>query len=555
MNDSKHLDNSAHAGPGRGRTSLGTKRQCGPRRNVFWVLMGLFLVTYGLVAFNSGAKVSPSLNGTGDPAGVTSSIIAQASQGVDLRGTREVQQVLPVWTRVMASLSSSRYAFGLDGIMETELYYYTMSAIRRTVLSTHMMLGLVLMSCGFLQFWPWFRRRYPKVHRRVGFVYIGAAYASMFMSGTHLLATGIANTFDHFVFHVGLWMLLVGVVVSVTMATIAIARGDVVRHAGWQALGFGFLLTAPLQRLDWLVLSMVAGNRSFNEMNILVNVLLFVQAALCGYALFALNRPSIARQTGGTLWGPARSRASQLMFVGLTAVWVLPALVAGTPAAFTSAQRLMPPEALTWLAQHVSGLSLRVFAGVVPALAGSAWLLSRAIHEGRRVSPRLAGLTASSATVAGVLSLTWAYQLGLPSHDRSLAGGGFAAFAAVLLLFAGLFLRAYRCGAIEKTQEWLQFLLLFSSAPGLFVVGLWLMDASSAVPMPYRADGDGYELAVAFALVSPVTTGHLLSMSSGEKRGAVAAARSRHIPVHAATTLESGLCSARRGRPDPPPSR
>lgn len=41
------------------------------------------------------------------------------------------------------------------------------------------------------------------------------------------------------------------------------------------------------------------------------------------------------------------------------------------------------------------------------------------------------------------------------------------------------------------------------------------MDASLAVPMPYRADGDGYELAVAFALVSPVITGHLLSMSSG----------------------------------------
>ena len=276
-------------------------RMAGALRRWIWPLIGLVLIGYGLLAFNAGTTLSPATGRTDNGAEVARYVLDQTRQGVDMIGTEEVSQVVPDWANLMARLSSSDYAYGDDGLQDTQIYYFSMPESRRTVLSTHMMLGMVLMTAGFLQFWPAFRRRFRKTHRLLGAVYVLAAFASMTLSGIHLVNSGIANTFNTFVFHVGLWVMLVGVVVSVSMAGIALLRKDIARHLGWQALGFGFLLTAPLQRIDWLALSTVAGDASFNEMNILVNTILFVQATLAGYWLFRVNRGSSPLRASATL--------------------------------------------------------------------------------------------------------------------------------------------------------------------------------------------------------------------------------------------------------------
>ena len=87
-----------------------------------------------------------------------------------------------------------------------------------------MMLGSVLMVCGILQFWPSFRKKYPKAHRMIGGIYIVAALLSMSMSMYHLIHTGADKTYGEFTFFFGLWMLAIGVVLSIALATYYIKK-------------------------------------------------------------------------------------------------------------------------------------------------------------------------------------------------------------------------------------------------------------------------------------------------------------------------------------------
>lgn len=483
-----------------------------------WPLLGLVLVGYGLIAFNAGSTLSPALNSAENPGATTAYILEQASNGVDMTGTAEVQQVIPGWVNLMAQLSSSAFAYGDDGLLETELYYYSMSDSRRTVLSTHMMLGLVLMATGFLQFWPAFRRRFRKTHRVLGVVYVLAAFTSMTMSGIHLVNTGVANTYDNYVFHVGLWIMLVGVVVSLSMAGLAILRRDIARHLGWQALGFGFLMTAPLQRIDWLALSTVAGETSFNEMNMLVNTVLFAQAILAGYALFRLNRDSspVRRDAvaGVTPMSANAVRVVYLVLAALALLTLLPALTVTPLADLTMMQRMVPASALAWLSAVVGGATGMLFSAATAALLLSGFAQLRALRAGNVVSR--AAVMVTSALVVGVMALVWAWQLGMPSHAHSIAGGAFAVLGTCILFFLERYLQARRKGQQGKALEWLQFLLLSALSPALMLVNLWLFDVTSAVPQPYLGNGDGYELASIGALFTPLLAGFLLSVYSRE---------------------------------------
>ena len=495
-------------------------RMAGALRRWIWPLIGVVLIGYGLLAFNAGTTLSPATGRTDNGAEVARYVLDQTRQGVDMIGTEEVSQVVPAWANLMARLSSSDYAYGDDGLQDTQIYYFSMPESRRTVLSTHMMLGMVLMTAGFLQFWPAFRRRFRKTHRLLGAVYVLAAFASMTLSGIHLVNSGIANTFNTFVFHVGLWVMLVGVVVSVSMAGIALLRKDIARHLGWQALGFGFLMTAPLQRIDWLALSTVAGDASFNEMNILVNTILFVQATLAGYWLFRVNRGSSPLRASATLALKPISllmqRSGYVLLAALALVWLLPAMTLASLADLPVVERMVPVAPLSWLTDVIDGGTLMLFAVAVTALMLTAWTQLANLRNGIESKPMTTQVLRISAVIAAALSLYWGYQLGMPSHAHSVAGGGFALLGLLLTFFLLQLGKAQRQGERGKAVEWLQFLLLSATTPALLLINLWLLDLTAAVPSLYLGKGAGYELATISAVFTPVLIGFLLSVYSAE---------------------------------------
>ncbi|MCD8523817.1 MAG: DUF2306 domain-containing protein [Saccharospirillaceae bacterium] len=485
-----------------------------------WPLIGALLLAYGALAFNSGLTLSPLSNHSDNPAETATTVLQQASSGVDMRGSPEVQNVVPAWVNLMAHISSSEYAYGADGISDTNIYYFSMPEARRHVLSTHMMLGLVLMVAGFLQFWPGFRRRYRKAHRLIGVAYILAAFVSMGMSGHHLINSGIANTYNTFVFHIGLWIMLVGVLVSLTMAGIALLRKDIARHLGWQALGFGFLLTAPLQRMDWLLLSGIADGVSFNEMNILVNTILFAQATLAGFGLFWLNRASSPLRNNAALTLRPLNRPLQWVGYGVillsALVLMLPMIMGVSVADIGWMQRMVPAMPLAWLAALLDTAWLPLFGLLLTVLLASAWVQWVAARAGVETSATLPRITLISLLAVVSMLFYAAYQLGMPTHARSSAGAGFAVMGALLLVFGLLLQRAIAHAERGKVVESLQMVLLCATAPLLLVMNGLLFDLIGAVPAEYLARSAAYEMAVIGALFVPLLAGGLLSVYSAE---------------------------------------
>lgn len=484
-----------------------------------WIAVGMLLIGYGLFAFNAGSTISPLTNKAADNVTISTQIMQQASNGVDVRGSEEVLQTIPGWWNFMASISSSEYVYGEDSLMVTQIYYHAMADSRRTILSTHMMLGMVLMTAGFFQFWPAFRRRYRKAHRVTGVVYVVAAFASMTMSGIHLVNTGIANTYDTYAFHVGLWMMLVGVIFSISMAGIAIFRKKVAQHMGWQAVGFGFLLTAPFQRADWIMLAPFAGDLSFNEMNAVVNAILFVQVTLIAYVLFLLNRGSSPLRLPQVSLTPM-STGSFRFGLGVLSVislfLILTVFTVNSLAEVALLQRMIPNQALALLASEVSGFSIMLFALGIAALMISSWYKLNALRSGQTENALSNYAIYASGTVAGLVSILWAFNLGMPTHEHGVAGAGFFVLGLLFILFLGMFIRMLRKQQWGKAVEWLQFLILTSIAPALFAVSLWILDRFSLVPEPYLSQAAGYELAAIVAVFIPVLSGFILSIYSDE---------------------------------------
>jgi len=351
-------------------------------------------------------------------------------------------------------------------------------------------------------------------------VYVLAAFASMTLSGIHLVNSGIANTFNTYVFHVGLWVMLVGVVVSVSMAGLALLRKDIARHLGWQALGFGFLMTAPLQRIDWLALSTLAGDASFNEMNTLVNTILFVQATLAGYWLFRVNRGSSPLRASATLALTPISllmqRSGYVLLAALALVWLLPSITLGSLADLSVVERMVPVAPLSWLTGVVDGGWLMLFAFALTVLMLAAWTQLITLRNGIESHAMVTQLIRVSAVIAATLALYWGYQLGMPSHAHSVAGGGFALLGLLLVFFLLQLSKAQRQREQGKAVEWLQFLLLSATTPALLLINVWLLDLTGAVPPLYLGKGAGYELATISALFTPVLIGFLLSVYSAE---------------------------------------
>ena len=482
-----------------------------------WPIIGLILISYGLLAFNSGTTLSSITNHAQNNEEVAIYIRDQANSGTDMTGTAEAKQVMPAWANLMAEFSSSSYAYGDDGLQETQIYYFSMPEDRRNVLSTHMMLGAVLMITGFLQFWPAFRRRYRKAHRFTGIIYILAAFSSMILSGIHLVNSGVANTFNTYVFHVGLWIMLVGVLFSISMAAVALLRKDIARHLGWQALGFGFLLTAPLQRIDWLFFSTMAGDASFNEMNILVNTILFVQATMGGMLLFWLNRGSSPLKSVVEL-SPFTTTVKSIGYISIAAIsliWLVPNLVFDSLKNIAFVDRTISDSALTWLVNIIDDESL-IFSFAMTVLLFSAWNQLIALRNTERKPVLSRYLTSVSAIAMAAISFNWAYQLGISSHEYSVAGVGFATLGVLIVCFLLLLTNAHRKNEIGKAVESLQFLLLIATAPSLLLTNLWLIDTVNFIPNEYLIKNAAYEIATISATFTPFFIGCLLSIYSSE---------------------------------------
>ncbi|WP_327303738.1 DUF2306 domain-containing protein [Streptomyces sp. NBC_01298] len=133
-------------------------------------------------------------------------------------------------------------------------------------LVVHSVLGGALMLLGPVQLLSAVRRR-PRLHRAAGVVFAVTVYASMAGAAVYLVRTAPEDAFSGPTFWIALAAILVGTTLSVTFGILAALGRFPDLHQRWMLLCYGYLMTAPLLRLEWGALPRLLPGLSMEEIN------------------------------------------------------------------------------------------------------------------------------------------------------------------------------------------------------------------------------------------------------------------------------------------------
>ncbi|MFC5911044.1 DUF2306 domain-containing protein [Streptacidiphilus monticola] len=288
-------------------------------------------------------------------------------------------------------------------------------------LLVHTVLGAVLMLLGPLQLLSAVRRRI-RLHRTLGVVFAATVYASMGGAAVYLVRTRPEDAFSGAAFWIVLATILLGTVLSATYGILAAVTGRPDLHQRWMLLCYGFLMTAPLLRVEWAVLPLLLPGQPMAEVNrvaIMHLGTLVAFGALC--ASRAFDRRSRVAGVGGS-WVP-RPVLALLQAAGAGAlVWIGYSFAQHG----SSGHRMLVGYLLPYAAVYAV-LVLRMRSA---ARAGRPW----AAEEWRL---HLAALCAAPAFSVGAV-LVFRQALGLDELTALSAGvaigGGMLAFAATTVV-------------------------------------------------------------------------------------------------------------------------
>ena len=491
-------------------------------RTTLWLLFAAFLTFYAVLVVQAGFHNLPSNSGPENIAKLAE-IEAKGDQRVPYSEVADqAREVFPWWNQLMARAGGTYYGFGSNGGTEILRYYASMEPADKSVLSVHMALGGACLVLGVFQFWPAFRRNYRKAHRAMGGLYILAAYTMVAASAYHLVHTSIENTFQGFAFHLQLWFLVISTTITQTLAIYHIKKRNFALHFGFQAYTFAAFLSAPLQRLDWVVLGTVWPHLSHGEVNNMVNLAGFWQCLLAAYVIYVWNRESSPLRPQPALQ-PVKAAGEVRFF------WMLALAGAATTVAlfliwpglgqWHVARSIVPATTLAAEAALLADSTLQnvVFtAATCAAILSGMWLLMNDATSwlARRVFY-------VGAVVSSLIQLTWGWQLGEPNL-KVIAGGGFYYISGIsLLAFALLALWAERRGREALWRELMVYGVNFAFAPALLLWMHAIWYALGVIPQQYIDLGHGYILAAGGAILSPTLHGFIGSFTSTETRSRV----------------------------------
>lgn len=133
-------------------------------------------------------------------------------------------------------------------------------------LIVHSVLGGALMLLGPVQLLSAVRRR-RRLHRAAGVVFAITVYVSMAGAAMYLVRTAPEDAFSGSTFWIALATILVGTILSVTFGILAAVGRFPDLHQRWMLLCYGYLMTAPLLRLEWGALPRLMPGLSMEEIN------------------------------------------------------------------------------------------------------------------------------------------------------------------------------------------------------------------------------------------------------------------------------------------------
>jgi hypothetical protein len=195
-----------------------------------------------------------------------------------------------LYFKAIRKLSSVEYAYGEESYIEPYIVNNNKTVVEKKNFGFHMICGAISLMMGFFQFWPYFRRKFRRVHRVFGSIFIGSGVSLCLSVFFYLAWSGPEKTYEALTGQVGLYTLSGVTLMSIGISVFYLFKRQYNKHMGWMAIALGSFLTAPFQRYDWLVLAAMDTGQTHAVINGLVDGVLYTQAYLVAYLIFFMNR-------------------------------------------------------------------------------------------------------------------------------------------------------------------------------------------------------------------------------------------------------------------------
>jgi Predicted membrane protein (DUF2306) len=186
----------------------------------------------------------------------------------------------------------------------------------------HSVLGGVLMVLGPIQLLSAVRRR-TRLHRAMGVVFALAVYASMVGAAVYLGRTAPRDAFSGPAFWIVLATILAGTVLSVTFGIFAAIGRFPDLHQRWMLLCYGFLMTAPLLRIEWGVLPWLFPGLAMADIN---RVAIMHLGSVVAFGALVVSRTIDRRATASGVvgtWVPMPVLAVSHVAGAFALVWIV----------------------------------------------------------------------------------------------------------------------------------------------------------------------------------------------------------------------------------------
>ncbi|AOJ11840.1 DUF2306 domain-containing protein [Burkholderia mayonis] len=408
------------------------------------------------------------------------------------------------------SLFSTAKRFTDSKLMEQGIYYATMPKSNQVAIAVHVLFSVFCVMFGGLQFWPAFRKRFMKVHRGIGAIYIATVPVAVVAALCYMALTPPHHIYDHLVAWVALWVFGVLALVSITMAIRALKARRIFEHQAWMALSFGCLLVAPLLRLDWALLVPFFPDIDQETLNLVTMGLMLPEVLLIVYGLVLVNRqyarPMKQRAAAAMAdLGAALYLRSTPLIYGIAAALLafnVMFYVVGHGMSSIEVASALVPAALIMREQSVLMAHPMIAAGFAVACGlafpAAALTLKQCLSRTDDAAGASRGatslLTPWLALAAGISSCFLGWRMGLAPHNAWLSGGTmYTVNGLVIAGFGALLLMARSNRRQALMKESLVFLLCLLPFPALFFLTLQIVSWLH-LPADYIAAGQGFVL-------------------------------------------------------------
>ena len=412
--------------------------------------LGVFLVFYGFLSADMGRILLDKGLSVEQSARVVE-LIGQAQVDPSSVENAELRESTGAWIWLISKVTSDDYIYeGAKAPSATLTIYMRNPDLLKVMLGIHMSMGLFLMVLAPFMFWPPARKKWPAIHKKIGYAYVGSIFVSLVSAGIYLWGTDPYHGLFGPLFYEGNVFLLSVTAISISLAVFFAIKHDAARHQAFMVLAFLGIVSAPLSRGLWFVIgSIFHDDITFRQVQSTTDFTMFLLPGTVCYLIYCMVRSYQLprnRLAPSPAWTQKVGMAVSVLAIFMSYFFVKGMIFAfdhflgmnwgfteGTyyPAALLAREQIVLSEnpALVFATLTSLAFSVVVALGIVIELSNKPLLTRFTKMSFVRASPFVFAL-------AGLLTFCFGYSIGLPTDEIVSGGSLFTNFGVWVVLLS-----------------------------------------------------------------------------------------------------------------------